>query len=96
MTAIDRTFTATLQKEPGKGGWTYAVTADPAEYPRDLARVRGRIDGLPFRGWFMALGDGTRKLAVRADVRAPIGKETGGGAVHLEEHILLTPRRSAP
>jgi hypothetical protein len=98
MTAIDRTFTATLQKEPGKGGWTYAVTTDPAEYsgPRDLARVRGRIDGLPVRGSFMALGEGTRTLAVRAAVRAQIGKEAGGGAVHLEEHIPLTPRRSAP
>ena len=98
MTAIDRTFTSTLRKKPGKGGWTYAMTTDPAEYsgPRDLARVRSRIDGLPFRGSFMALGDGTRKLAVRTDVRAQIGQEASGGTVHLEEHIPLTPRRSAP
>jgi hypothetical protein len=45
----------------------------------------------------MARSDGTRKLAVRADVRAQTGKEAGDiVAVHLEERIPATPRRSAP
>lgn len=99
MTAIDRTFTATLQKEPGKGDWTYVVMADSAERfgTRGLVGIRSRIDGLPFRGPFMALGDATHKIAVRAHVRTQIGKEAGDVvAVHLEERIPATPRRSAP
>jgi hypothetical protein len=99
MTAPGRTITATPQKEPGTGGWTYVVMTDSAEYSgtRGLARIRGRAGGLPYRGSFMALGDGTHKLAVRADARAQTGKQASDAVtVHLEERIRPTPPRRAP
>jgi hypothetical protein len=62
---------------------------------RGLVRVRGSIDSYPFRGSFMALGDGTHKLAVPADVRKQVGKDAGDTVtVQVDERIPLTPRRN--
>lgn len=88
--SLDITFTATLGRVREGDTWICVQLPDSARIfgTRGLVKVSGTVDGEPFDGAFMALGDGTHKLPVSAAVRRAIGRDEGD-----EVTVHLTRRR---
>jgi Domain of unknown function (DUF1905) len=87
---LNKSFSAKLEKSPNKGGWTYVVWPGSVKFfgTKGLVKISGTIDGHPFRGSFMAMGDGRHMLPVKAEIRKVIGKDVGQTVkVLLEERL---------
>jgi hypothetical protein len=87
---MKKTFKAKVQKSRNKGGWIYVVWPESTKFfgTRGLVKVRGKIEGHPFRASFMAMGGGKHMVPVKAEIREAIGKDVGDVVtVTLEERV---------
>jgi hypothetical protein len=83
---VDKLYT--LEKQAGKGGWTYIVITEikPDKHKYfGLVRVRGWIDDYELKSYnLMQIGNGKLFLPVKAEIRKKIGKAEGD-----QVHITL-------
>ena len=71
----------TLERFPGKGGWTYAPLPATVTAPKswfNQLRVSGQIDDFVLENaGLMSMGKGRLFLPVRAEIRKHLGKQAG-------------------
>lgn len=98
---VDKKYT--LEKFPGKGGWTFARIPEVPQdkkSPFGWVKVHVIIDGYEIKNYrLMPMGDGALFLPVRADIRKKIAKQEGDvvrvilyaddGPLHIPEVLSL-------
>jgi hypothetical protein len=75
-----RKFEAVFVRPEGAGTWTYLVVPFDTvkEFgTRSQVRVKGTIDGHPYRSTLLPTGQGEHFLVVKSDIRKAIGKDAG-------------------
>ena len=73
-------FRAKLERPAGIGTWTYlTVPFDAAEVygSKSQVKVKGTINGVPYRSTLMPGGDGTHYLVVNKSITDQIGVQSG-------------------
>jgi hypothetical protein len=95
----DFSFESVLIRPEGVGTWTYL------NIPRDVSstfgskgqvKVKGKVDGCPFRSTALPMGDGSHYLVVGKDLRDQIKKSAGDSVkvtleLDLEERQTVIP-----
>ncbi|MBF9236182.1 DUF1905 domain-containing protein [Hymenobacter sp. BT683] len=84
----------TLERFPGKGGWTYAPVGQlPFKVKTHFGnlKVRGQLDEVVLaEAHLMPMGKGLRLLPVNAELRKRLGKQAGD-VVHLQLFAIEAP-----
>ncbi len=73
-------FNTKLVTYDASGAWTFLTVPFSVEKEygtKAQVKVKGTIDGLPFRSTLLPLGDGKHNLVVKKEIRQKIGKEAG-------------------
>ena len=88
----------TLEKFPGKGGWTYASIPEIAQNknnPFGWLQISGFIDFYELKKYkLMPMGNGTLFLPVKAEIRKKIKKEAGDSVIvkiYIDEGAPIIP-----
>src|SRR5207237_1960010 len=93
-TMTKQTFDATLVRPPGVGTWTYLnVPFNVADEfgTKGQLKVKGSVNGVPFRGSLLPQGDGRHYLVVKSEIRNQ-AKVSAGDRVHVVLEQDMVPR----
>ena len=89
-------FDVVLEKQPGSNSTYIIAPFSVAEVfgSKAMVKVRGTIEGIPFRSILMSQGNGHHYMVVKQVLRAATGK-SAGDAVHVVMEIDLEERTVA-